>query len=166
MAILGNGDLYNRIDQLLNKKNMSRRQLAKMIGVPPTTLQSAFEKNSNLSVDRLSKIAKALGVEPSDILGSNWGMVFPLNPPVRDQDNPWKQIELFCDTIEHPLEPEQLEKQLEKRLEKAYCSLSYEGRRVAVERVEELAQLPQYQEKHPAGDSTQSAGTGDEKDPE
>ena len=53
MAILGNGDLYNRIDQLLNKKNMSRRQLAKMIGVPPTTLQSAFEKNSNLSVDRL-----------------------------------------------------------------------------------------------------------------
>ena len=40
------------------------------------------------------------------------------------------------------------------------------GQQTAVERVSELAQLPQYQEKHPAGDSTQSAGTGDEKDPE
>ena len=40
------------------------------------------------------------------------------------------------------------------------------GQQTAVERVSELAQLPQYQEKRPAGDSTQSAGAGDEKDPE
>lgn len=157
MAILGNGDLYNRIDQLLNKKNMSRRQLAKIIGVPPTTLQSAFEKNSNLSIDRLSKIAKALDVEPGDILGPSWGMTIALDTLNKGQKNGWKEIDIF-----QALEPEQLE----KRMEEAYYSLSDEGKRVAVERVEELAQLPQYQKKHPAGDSTQSAGAGDEKDPE
>ena len=44
-------------------------------------------------------------------------------------------------------------------------SMNSAGQQTAVERVEELAQLPKYQ-KAPAGDSTQSAGTGDEKDPE
>ena len=39
------------------------------------------------------------------------------------------------------------------------------GQQTAVERIEELAQIPKYQ-KTPAGDSTQSAGAGDEKDPE
>lgn len=39
------------------------------------------------------------------------------------------------------------------------------GQRVAVARIEELSQIPKYQ-KHAAGDSTQSAGTGDENDPE
>ena len=43
--------------------------------------------------------------------------------------------------------------------------LNSEGQAVAVERVEELAQLQKYK-KYPAGDSTQSAGTGGEKDPE
>ena len=36
-------------------------------------------------------------------------------------------------------------------------SMNLAGQRTAVERVEELAQLPQYQEKAPAGDNTQSA---------
>lgn len=44
-------------------------------------------------------------------------------------------------------------------------SMNSAGQQTAVERVEELAQLPKYQ-KAPAGDSTQSAGTGDENDPE
>lgn len=43
--------------------------------------------------------------------------------------------------------------------------LNEDGQKVAIERVKELAQLPQYQ-KHAAGDSTQIAGTGDENDPE
>lgn len=42
--------------------------------------------------------------------------------------------------------------------------LNSDGQTVAVDRVEELAQIPKYQ-KDPAGDSTQSAGTGDENDP-
>lgn len=46
-------------------------------------------------------------------------------------------------------------------------TLNETGQRVAVARIEELTQIPAYQ-RHaaPAGDSTQSAGAGDEKDPE
>ena len=42
-------------------------------------------------------------------------------------------------------------------------TLNEVGQRVAVARIEELSQIPKYQ-KHAAGDSTQSAGTGDEDD--
>ncbi len=55
---------------------------------------------------------------------------------------------------------------LQSRMLELMNTMNATGQRTAVERVSELAQLPQYQEKHPAGDSTQSAGTGDEKDPE
>ena len=44
-------------------------------------------------------------------------------------------------------------------------TLNEVGQRVAVARIEELSQIPKYQ-KHAAGDNTQSAGAGDEKDPE
>ena len=45
--------------------------------------------------------------------------------------------------------------------------MSDEGQAEAAKRVQELTQIPAYQ-RHaaPAGDSTQNAGTGDEKDPE
>lgn len=44
-------------------------------------------------------------------------------------------------------------------------TLNEVGQRVAVARIEELSQIPKYQ-KHAAGDSTQSAGAGNENDPE
>ena len=55
---------------------------------------------------------------------------------------------------------------LQSRMLELMNTMNATGQRTAVERVSEHAQLPQYQEKHPAGDSTQSAGTGDENDPE
>ena len=54
---------------------------------------------------------------------------------------------------------------IQERLIEAFSELNKEGQKVAVERVKELTQIPKYQ-KAPAGDSTQSAGTGDENDPE
>lgn len=63
----GNSYLYQRIDELLAENNMSRRQLAKAIGVPPTTLQSAFEKKSNIPIERLRKILAVLNARYEDI---------------------------------------------------------------------------------------------------
>lgn len=63
----GNSYLYQRIDELLAENNMSRRQLAKAIGIPPTTLQSAFEKKSNIPIERLRKILAVLNVRYEDI---------------------------------------------------------------------------------------------------
>ena len=44
------------------------RKLAKAIDVPPTTLQSAFEKKSNLSIGRLKKICAFLNVQIDELL--------------------------------------------------------------------------------------------------
>lgn len=57
-------------------------------------------------------------------------------------------------------------KYLEKII-RSFAQMSDEGQAEAAKRVQELTQIPAYQ-RHaaPVGDSTQSAGTGDEKDPE
>lgn len=50
------------IDCLLEKKHMSRRQLAIAAGIPPSTLQSALSRNKEISLDMLEKLAQALNV--------------------------------------------------------------------------------------------------------
>ena len=73
-------------------------------------------------------------------------------------------IEMFATDIHLATEIDQLPEHHQQIID-LMDTLNETGQRVAVSRIEELAQLPQYQ-KHAAGDSTQSAGTGDEKDPE
>lgn len=63
-----NATVYNKIDELLAQKNISRRQLAKAIDVPPTTMQSAFEKKSNISIGRLKRICAFLNVRIDELL--------------------------------------------------------------------------------------------------
>ena len=55
------------IDAILQHKNMSRRQLAKVASIPPSSLQSAMERGKNISADMLQKIANALQV-PVELL--------------------------------------------------------------------------------------------------
>lgn len=74
-------------------------------------------------------------------------------------------IEMFATDIHLATEIDQLPEHHQQIID-LMDTLNETGQRVAVSRIEELAQLPKYQKKAPAGDSTQSAGTGDEKDPE
>lgn len=64
----GNEQIYARIDKILSDKQISRRKLAQKIGMPPSTLQSAFEKGSNLSFERLTQIADALEIDVNWLL--------------------------------------------------------------------------------------------------
>lgn len=73
-------------------------------------------------------------------------------------------IEMFATDIHLATEIDQLPEHHQQIID-LMDTLNETGQRVAVSRIEELAQLPQYQ-KHAAGDSTQSVGTGDENDPE
>lgn len=51
-----------RIDALLAEKNMSRRQLAISAGIPPSSFQSAMQRNTTISLDMLFSISDVLGV--------------------------------------------------------------------------------------------------------
>lgn len=132
--------VYNKIDELLNQKNMSRRQLAKEIGVAPSTLQSAFEAKSKLSIERLKKILAVLDARYEDIYPSNLlGEAIKYNLFTGMIDG--EQSASFV-----PNDPNM------KRIENAFSMLNSDGQAVAAERVEELAQIPKYQ-----NDSTESA---------
>ena len=62
-------DIYFRIDKLLQEKKMSRRKLATLAGIRPTTLQSAFARRSKgLTLDYLQNIANVLSVSVDYLL--------------------------------------------------------------------------------------------------
>lgn len=62
-------DIEKNIDNILVERGMSRRQLAKLACIPPTTLQSAMSRGSSMSMDMVQKIANALNVSVGDLLG-------------------------------------------------------------------------------------------------
>lgn len=59
------------IDALLAEKGWSRRYLAKVAEIPPSTLQSALERGGGLAVDKLQRIANALDVSVIELIGSD-----------------------------------------------------------------------------------------------
>lgn len=66
-------NVYDKIDKLLEQKNLSRRRLAILADIPPTTLQSAFSRKTvNLSLDTIKKIADVLEVTPYDLMGAEY----------------------------------------------------------------------------------------------
>lgn len=67
-------DMFDRMDELLKEKGMSRRQLALQAGIPVSTLSAAFSRKSkgtrsvSLSNDAIAAIAVALGVSTDYLL--------------------------------------------------------------------------------------------------
>ena len=57
--------LIERIDALLDERKISRRQLAIMANIPPSSLQSAMSRGKNMTVEMLQAIAEALDVPVS-----------------------------------------------------------------------------------------------------
>lgn len=51
-----------KIDLIIKEKGLSRRKVAMMANIPPSTLQSALERNKNITIEMLEKIAGALNV--------------------------------------------------------------------------------------------------------
>lgn len=131
------------------KAGLTQKQLGERLGVSFQAVAQWENDFRRPKYETIIKIADALMVQPEDILGDRDIRIVRITNKLDAIDSEFKKIEL------HQL----------NRLTRAYEKLSTEGKEVAIERVEELAQLPKYQ-KAPAGDSTQSAGTGDENDPE
>lgn len=61
--------ISEKIDKLLEERNMSRRQLAFKAGISPSTLQSALSRNKTISVETLQKICLALEISLGSLLG-------------------------------------------------------------------------------------------------
>lgn len=155
-----------RIDALLQERNMSRRQLAIKAEIAPSSLQSAMQRNTTLSLDMLFPISEVLGVDV-DLLANGY------RP---DDDIPEEEKERMLEegAQQHlaELENERLNgKQLSCiPIVANWDKLNTAGQREAIKRVNELMRLAEYQRKIPivpsAEDQEGNSSTTQEKPPE
>lgn len=60
-----------KIDAIIKKNGLSRRQVAIKAQIPPSSFQSAMERNKNISIDMLRKIGAALGVDWMELVADD-----------------------------------------------------------------------------------------------
>lgn len=130
-------ETYENIDRELEKRGMSRRKLAISIGVPPSTFQSMMERKRGMTLELLKKIADALGMS-----------IYSL-----------ADFDLASEAVTEEINANRRESKLLSH----FRTLNDNGQTVAVERVQELTQIPAYQRR---ADTAQSVpGGADDKDP-
>lgn len=130
-------ETYENIDRELEKRGMSRRKLAISIGVPPSTFQSMMERKRGITLELLKKIADALGMS-----------IYSL-----------ADFDLASEAVTEEINTNRRESQLLSH----FRTLNDNGQTVAVERVQELAQIPAYQRT--AEDAQTAPTVPDDKDP-
>lgn len=130
-------ETYENIDRELEKRGMSRRKLAISIGVPPSTFQSMMERKRGMTLELLKKIADALGMS-----------IYSL-----------ADFDLASEAVTEEINANRRESQLLSH----FRNLNDNGQSVAVERVQELTQIPAYQ--RPAGAEQTAPTAPDDKDP-
>lgn len=129
------------IKRARKKAGLTQRELAEKSGTATGTIQQYELGKRQPRLEQLQAIATALGTTV------NW-----LLPP----ENYWED--------EHgvgrsePM-PEVSELVLEKRLQDSYGSLTLEGKKKAVDRVEELAEIPRYKAGGTPAEASQSTPT-------
>lgn len=130
-------ETYENIDRELEKRGMSRRKLAISIGVPPSTFQSMMERKRGMTLELLKKIADALGMS-----------IYSL-----------ADFDLASEAVTEEINANRRESKLLSH----FRNLNDNGQSVAVERVQELTQIPAYQ--RPAEPAQTAPTVPDDKEP-
>lgn len=64
--------IFNRIKELRKKKNLTQKELAKLVGLDYTHIGRIENGDRTLDVEYLEKFATALGVKPYELLPLEW----------------------------------------------------------------------------------------------
>lgn len=140
-------------------QGLTLNELGQRMGISGSLVGQYERGVVNPKYETIIRFADALNVEPREILGNAFmDVISPEVERLAHSVDDTTDIRLYLSGRVVPVT-------IQERLNEAFSELNKEGQKVAVERVKELAQIPKYQ-KDPAGDSTQSAGAGYEKDPE
>lgn len=152
-----------RIGEAIRKQRkiqgLTLNELGEKMGVSGSLVGQYERGVVNPKYETIIRFADALGVEPKELLGNAFmDIVGPEVERLARDAADTTEIRLYFSGKVIPVT-------IQEQLNEAFAELNTDGQKVAVERVKELTQIPKYQ-KAPAGDSTQSAGAGDENDPE
>lgn len=168
-------ETYENIDRELEKRKMSRRKLAISIGIPPSTFQSMMERKRGITLELLKRISEFLGVSIYSLAGFDLASEAVTEEINQNRRETWLlenfrnlnskgqavAIERLGELVQIPAYQRLL---TSPELEPG---LSYDdpfNLKVPGLTAQTAPDAPD--DKAPAGDSTQSAGTGDENDPE
>ena len=150
-----------RIDSIIQERGISRRLLAIGAGISPSTLQSAMQRNKDISLDLLVPIAQFLKLSVGYLKGEDEFIPFHYDGMGNVYDECGNNItDYFIEgftgyedrytAISKNPEFLEIKKHLQdehgqiEKLLKDYFSLNDEGKNKAVERVEELTEIPRY----------------------
>lgn len=137
--------IYEYLDSILKERRMSRRKLALAAGIPPSTLQSAFERKGKMSLDMLASIANVLQLSLPEEKKLYQTFGYEVDFVEESEDDKELFDEVFSDLIsEREKKNTEYENYLSEMAE-AYSKLNSEGQHVAVERVQELTEIKKYQ---------------------
>lgn len=132
-------DVGKTIRQLRENKGLTQEQLADRINVSIRTIQR-FERDKHSSnMKTLEKIAAALDIEPLLLLGYD----------VNEDEVYSKSFSSLEEAIKDEMEVRKLRNQepAAVRLTHAFEQLNDDGQAKAVERVEELTEVPKYKKE-------------------
>lgn len=130
-------DFYSRVDDLLKKCHMSRRQLAIKAGIPESTMSTAFMRKSLRFAElNKKKIADALGV--------NWWELAGLPVEEVDGQKLVRRLDLEEKLMENYEKFHGEEANRREALLSSFDTLNADGQVRAVERVQELTEVPRY----------------------
>lgn len=134
-----------QIKKFRQQKKLSQKELGKLIGVSQQMIGQWESANANLTLDTVQKIATALNISVNDLLES------PLD------DSPLYRAFKNNDVSDNPLEKHYVNSKLTEQIEnwqqsdielvKSFKKLNDSGKAVAIERVEELTEIPRYTQK-------------------
>ena len=124
----------NRIRELRKKKGVSQEDLAKLLGVTKSTISKYELGHRAMSIDQLKTVLDFFGVEYGLFLSD-------LDDPKYEE---WTNYVLdnFWDAIFQKKKTTNADSQT--KLLSAFSRLNNEGQQKAVERVEELTEIPKY----------------------
>lgn len=125
-----------RIESIAKEKKISLRKIALSAGISYNTLYAIVKRDSNrIDLETLEKIAAALEVDIADLKFSE-----PVAKAFKSAIN-GSGMRVFSEL--------QKQESQKSRLDEAYSKLNRTGQQKAVERVEELAMIPDYQNNDP-----------------
>lgn len=137
-------NIGSSIKSAREKVGMTQKELAEKMGTTPQNI-SQYERNiRNPKLETRERLAEAMG------LSSDTFLITYNEPQIA------RELEQFL---------EDAMKRRLSELENLFCSLNEDGQRVALERLDELAQLPKYQ-RQPAqeGQQTEQSTPGGAED--
>lgn len=149
-----------KIKQARIQAGMTQKQLADKCGMADSAIRKYESGRVAPKMGTVKKISAALNVSIRELLkGTPWGDAQDTMERIANaREVTIERLDMKTGEIVRTTEITPLY----KRMETAFSKLNTEGKRVAIERIEELTQLPQYQRQTKAPETP--PGSADDKE--